>query len=123
MECRHLDARQVEFGKLVVNDDHLFRIADRKLTKQYGIDDAEYRCSCADSERQRDDSHEREAGVPEQHPQAITQILQEIFNKIDSSHIPTHLLVLLYPAQRSQGCIARLRFTHALPAVLFYLPL
>src|SRR6266508_1600545 len=68
-----------------------FHYAGHRAQKQR-IDDAEDRGVCANAERQGQYSNQREAGILEQHSQAIPQILKERIDDSESTHLAIHLL-------------------------------
>jgi len=61
--------------------DMLMWLFDRQRTNQRLIQQREDRCVRADAQRQRGDGHQPEAGIFQQHSEAITQVLEQSFER------------------------------------------
>ena len=62
---------------LLVQKDEAVGVAVRQRAQEDGVDRAEDRRVRPDAERQREDSHQGEAGVLDEHPQGEAQILEK----------------------------------------------
>jgi hypothetical protein len=92
----------------------LVRVPVRERPQQYRIHDAENRAVRADAQRQRGHSHESEAGISPQRPQAIPQILKEYLDESDSTHLAIYLLRQCDVSELPAGGPSRLVLTHPL---------
>src|SRR6476660_8691871 len=75
--------RQILLVVLRPQDHQLVRIAVRQRRKQHGVDYAEDRRVCADSQRQREDNDHTENGPLAKIAKSVAYILKKIF------HLPT----------------------------------
>ena len=62
------------------------RLRHRQLLEHQPVDHAEDGGIGADAQGQRQDSHNREAGVPAQHARAVTQVLPQGFKEAEAVH-------------------------------------
>src|SRR5262245_33626748 len=75
----------------------------RKRPQQYRVDNAEDRAVSADTQRQRDDGDQSEAGVSPQHPRPITQVLPQVLQPPRPARVAAPLLHLLRTAESEPG--------------------
>src|SRR6185312_891902 len=90
--------------------------------KQDAVNDGEYCRGCANSQRQREESDERETGRLAQSSRSVADIVKQSFYNL----YPTHLAALLFPLfdifDGLERGVARILGSHACSGVLVDLP-
>jgi len=85
------------------------------------IHEAEDRQVSADTESQRKNCNQSEAGMLQQHPRAVAQVLPNFFNPAHTARIAAFLLGLLDPTECFASRISRVFRAHSQPNVLLSL--
>src|SRR5437870_13764756 len=84
----------------------LARILVGSRMQEHCINDAKDGRGGPNPERERDRSYRREAGIFCQHAQAVTKVLNKVFDVVHSAHVSTLLFGLFDATQLPQGCVA-----------------
>ena len=95
-----------------IDEAHLCKLAgirDGKCAKPYGVDDLEDRGIGADSQRERQDRHEREPGIPTEQPQGVAQILFQPLDPRPSARFACDFLDREHVAKLAPGGGFRVR--------------
>ena len=81
----------------------LVGIRDRQRAEAHGVDDFEQRGVGADSEREREDRDEREAGVSAEASQRIPDVLHAFLEPAPAPHVAGRFADLCHVAQLAAG--------------------
>src|SRR5205807_9941737 len=97
-------------------------ISIRKWSQQERIDNTEYCGRCANAKREGENRDASESWGFAQHPQTVSQILNEILNPVHTARVAAFLFGLLDTAQVEPRAAVRLLLRHASPPVFLGFP-
>ena len=104
----------------VLDDDEIFRMADREIAEQNGVDQREEARVRANTQRQRQNCYGRETRAFEEHAKRITQVLGEGLEERQAALFAVSFLCLLDAAEVAAGGVASFFGTHAAANVFLY---
>jgi hypothetical protein len=91
----------------------MVRLRVRQRPQQHRVHHAEDGGVRSNAESERENRHGGEARIALKLPQAVTEVLQEIFEVIDLAHVTALLFDLVFAAQLAQGGVARFLRGHS----------
>ncbi len=97
----------------LVHADEPVRFGVRKRSEQHAVDDGKHGRIGADSERQRQQSHRREARCPSQGAQCVSHIPKQRVGPSERPHVTTALFGLFDTAKRQPRAPLRFGSAHA----------
>jgi hypothetical protein len=107
-----LDQRVAARQVFLPRDDEPLLFGERKGTQQDRVQNTEDGGASADAEGQRQHGDRREAQVLAQRARAVPQVLPQVFERPDASHVPALLTHALHAAEVNERDATRLLGAH-----------